>query len=166
MKKKVTKSNKSQSKTQQEIEEILMKTDESPTHKLFIGEEGDLESLDELKRILTGDVDDPKTKYEIYYKGIQKTLKEELPRGSKYEELRKELREEINTFLAGGKRKINGVRGADSRMGYLPTMEKAFDIIFEWRGNVGTLTELLIKFKELNKSSFEKEESAHRIKGR
>lgn len=141
-----------QSDAQREIEDILMRADEAPTLKLFIGEEGDLESLDELKSILVGDVEDPETKYEIYYQGIQKTLRTELPKGSKYKSLKDEVREEINTFLAGGKRKVNGKRGADSRMGYISDTEKAFDVIFSWKGRGGSIAELLMEFQKLNKS--------------
>jgi len=136
---------------QREIDEILLRTDESPTTSLFIGEEGDLETLDELKSIILGDADDPDTKYDLYYHGIDQVLRKELPKGSKYKEMRLELREEINTFLANGKRKVNGKRGADCRMGTLPLMEEAFTIIFTWRSTGANPAVLYNKFRDINK---------------
>lgn len=135
---------------QREIDEILQRTDESPTSSLFIGQEGDLETLDELKSIILGDVDDPETKYDLYYHGIDKVLRVELPKGSKYQSMRLELREELNTFLSNGKRKVNGRRGADCRMGKLPLMEEAFEIIFNWRSSGANPVNLYNTFRKLN----------------
>ena len=148
MEKKITK-NKQDNK-EFEINQIFQLADELPTTKLFIGEEGDLETLDEMKSIITGDTDDPETKYELYYKGIQKVIRSELPKEAKYKQLRDEVREEIAVFLTGGKRKVNGVRGADSRMGRLPLMEKIFEVVFNWRGNNGTPAELYLELRKLN----------------
>lgn len=151
MEKKITKDEQAQRDF--EINQILQMADEVPTTKLFIGEEGDLETLDEMKSIIAGDTDDPETKYDLYYKGIQKVLRSELPRGTKYKQLRDEIREELAVFLTEGKRKINGVRGADSRMGRLPLMEKVFDIVFNWRGDNGTPAELYLEFRRLNEGN-------------
>ena len=144
------KTTSSEDNRRREIEEIMLRADESPTSSLFIGEEGDLETLDEMKAIITGDVDDPETKYELYYHGIDKVLRKELPKGSKYKEMRSELREELNTFLANGKRKINGRRGADCRMGKLPLMEEAFEIVFQWRASGANPVELYNTFRSIN----------------
>ena len=149
MKQKVKKTAKS-TKTQEEILEILAKAEERQNESLFVDEEGDIQSEDEIKKLILEDTDDPELKHELYYKGIQKLLKSGLPKEKKYKEVREIVREEVNTFLAKGKRKKNGYRGADARMGFVGDMEMALDKIISWKANNGTATDLFIVFKELN----------------
>ena len=73
-----------------------------------------------------------------------------MPKGEKYESLRELVREEINTFLARGKRKINGKRGADSRQAYLHDMDTALDALIHWSTNAQSTTELYETFRILN----------------
>lgn len=145
-----TKKKQETPETQEEILNILSKADERQTEFLFIDEEGTLQSEDEIKKLVLGDTDDPDYKYDIYWNGIQKLLKSELPKGKKYEQVREVVREEVNTFLAKGKRKKNGSRGADSRMGYKEDMEIALDTIISWKAKRGTSMELYNEFKALN----------------
>ena len=67
-----------------------------------------------------------------------------------YEDVRELVREEINTFLSRGKRKKNGVRGADSRMCYISDMEASINQIIEWHEKRGTPVEIYNEFKTLN----------------
>lgn len=145
-----TKTAKDKDQSQEEIFDILSKADEKQTEMLFIDEEGMLQSEDEIKKLVLGDADDPDFKHEIYYSGIEKLLKRELPKGKQYEQVRKIVREEINTFLARGKRKKNNYRGADPRMAYKGDMEIALDIIIAWKARRGTSTDLYNEFKALN----------------
>ena len=145
MEQKVKKSDKT-TKTENEILEILAKAEEIATESLFVGEEGNVESVDEVRQMILGDTDDPESKHELYYQGIQKLLKSGLPTGKRFAE----VREEVNTFLARGKRKKNGIRGADSRMGYISDMEAALNQIIEWHEKRGTPFELYNEFKSLN----------------
>lgn len=149
MEQKVKKSKKT-TKTENEILEILAKAEEVATESLFVGEEGDVESVDEVRQIILGDTDDPESKHELYYQGIQKLLKSGLPTGKRFAEVSELVREEVNTFLARGKRKKNGIRGADSRMGYISDMEAALNQIIEWHEKRGTPVELYNEFKSLN----------------
>jgi len=139
-------------KNEQEILEILAKSDEAKYETLFFDADGDLLSVDEKKQILApNDTDDPVEKHTLFYKGIQKILNSELPKGKKYKEVKVLVREEINTFLSRGKTKKGGRRGADARMGYVTDMNTAYEAIIEWAANKESAADLYQRFKELNK---------------
>jgi hypothetical protein len=138
-------------KREQEVNEILAQSEVINTESLFIDAENEIQTVDELKQILIPDhADDPDAKYDKYYYGIQKLLKRGLPQGEKYESVRELVREEINTFLTRGKRKVNGKRGADSRQAYLPDMDVALDALIYWTANAQSTTELYETFRVLN----------------
>ncbi len=140
--------------TQEELEmqSILLKADESRTESLFIDGEGELNTVDEIKHMLIpSDTDDPVVKHEYFYQGIQKILRKELPKGSKYKELRSFIREEINVFLTRGKTKKGGRRGADVRMAYVTDMEMALETLIQWKADRENFTNLITSFVELNK---------------
>lgn len=138
-------------KIEQEVNEILAQSEVVNTESLFIDAENDIQTIDELKQILIPDhADDPDAKYDKYYYGIQKLLKRGLPKGEKYENVRELVREEINTFLTRGKRKVNGKRGADSRQAYLPDMDVALDALIYWTANAQSTIELYETFRVLN----------------
>lgn len=135
-----------------EIQEMFAKADEINTEKLFVDSEGDIMTIDEIKQIIIpSDTDNPAKKYEIYYKGIQKLLKNRLPSGTRYKEVNKQIREEINTYLAGGKRKKGNYRGADARMGNLTYMDITLAEIIQWTAVNGSFTDLYSIFNKLNK---------------
>ncbi|MEN9612314.1 MAG: hypothetical protein RLZZ628_3128 [Bacteroidota bacterium] len=138
-------------KTEQEVNEILAQSEVINTESLFIDAENEIQTVDELKQILIPDfADDPDAKYDKFYYGIQKLLKRGLPKGEKYETLRELVREEINTFLTRGKRKVNGKRGADSRQAYLSDMNLALDALIHWTVQAQSTTELYETFRVLN----------------
>lgn len=138
-------------KTAQEINEILAQSEVINTESLFIDAESEIQTVDELKQILIPDSsDDPSSKYEKYYYGIQRLLKSGLPKGANFESVREIVREEINTFLTRGKRKINGKRGADSRQAYLSDMDIALNALIEWTENIQSTIELYETFRGLN----------------
>lgn len=147
----VQKSDSTLSQQDLEIQEMLAKADESRFESLLIDEEGQVITVDEMKQILIpSDTDDPVLKYDYYYHGIQKLLKKGLPEGDRYKNSRELIREEINTFLARGKRKKLGRRGADSRMGFIPEMEVALENIIQWTAKNESFVELYAIFKKLN----------------
>ena len=59
--------------------------------------------------------------------------------------------EEKNTFLTRGKRKkLDGTRGGDSRMGYISDQEELLNIIIAWIVSNGTMVELFNTLHDLN----------------
>lgn len=133
---------------------ILAKADEIKGEQLVISSSGELKSENELKNIIaSGDFEDPEKKYELYYKGLMKILKDHLPKGKYYKKARKYVYEEKNTFLTRGKRiNENGKRGADSRMSYNSDCEILLSIIIEWVTNKGTMLALFNNLRDLNVS--------------
>jgi hypothetical protein len=117
-----------------EIEEILSVANAKTGEQLVLDELGDLKSQNELKEFALGHIpDDPEQKYDVYYKGVEKLLKKFLPQGDKYKSAREVIREEKKIFLTRG-RKLDkkGIRGADSRMGYIEDMEEVMNLITKW----------------------------------
>lgn len=114
-----------------EIQEIFQRANQEPGDMLLISDEGDIKSENELQRFVLQDTDDPAKKHSVYYDGIEKLLRMYPKPSSKAgKEAMKILREEKNIFLTRGKKKdLNGRRGADVRMAYIPDMQIALDII-------------------------------------
>ncbi|NTW55208.1 MAG: hypothetical protein HGB15_10760 [Chlorobaculum sp.] len=137
-------------KIKEEKLRILAKADEVKGEQLHIGAEG-INIENELRGFVKGLEDDPEKKYELYYKGISRLLRKHLMRGKEYEKARSYIYEEKNTFLTRGKRKKNdGTRGADSRMGYLPEHEEMLNVIIKWIVSNGTMVDIFNTLHELN----------------
>ena len=135
-----------------EIQSILLRADENRAESLFIDGEGELNTVDEIKRILIpSDTDDPVLKHEYFYQGIQKILNKELPKGISNKEFRDLIREEINIFLTRGKTKKAGRRGADVRMAFITDMEIALENLIQWKADRESFVNLFTVFSELNK---------------
>lgn len=104
----------SEEKKSREVEELLFNADKAKTDGLFIDKDNDNVVLkDELQKLIELPTDNPNEKYELYYKVIEKTLREKLPKGDEYKEGNTMLREEKNTFLTGHRKGRDGIRGAD-----------------------------------------------------
>ncbi|CAA0182836.1 hypothetical protein ACE1MK_02850 [Tenacibaculum maritimum] len=138
---------------QEEMERMMLisKADEVVGEQLSIDIDGSIQTEDELKKFALGDIDDPERKYDIYYKGIGKLLKKHLPEGKEYKNARDYIYEEKNTYLTRGHR-INekGIRGADSRMGYIEDAEKILELVTTWIINKGSMVDLYTTFRDLN----------------
>lgn len=117
--------------------ELLQRAHEKKGKQLTIsGETGALEEIDELKQLVGKQLESPEEKYNIYYKGIQKLMKDHLPKGKDYEQMREIIYDEKNIFLNLGKRKSDnkGIRGSDGRMTYQPVMNEMLDVVISWVG--------------------------------
>lgn len=139
--------------TNEELEraEMLKKADSIKGEQLFLGSDNRFESKKEIENYVLKDIDNPEKKYEVYYQGIQKLLREELPTGTSYKESRDLIYEEKNILVTRGHKKDNsGVRGADSRMGYVHDLDVALGIISDWIMERGGLYDLYMKFREEN----------------
>jgi hypothetical protein len=97
--------------------------------------------------------EDPEEKYRIYYLGIQKLLRDYLPKGQKYKQSRDYIYDEKNIFLTRGKAKgPDGVRGGDGRMTYQPDMQRILDETVQWIIARGTMINLYERYWDLNES--------------
>ncbi|MBC7758978.1 MAG: hypothetical protein H7069_08985 [Phormidesmis sp. FL-bin-119] len=131
--------------------EILAKASNVKGEQLSITGSGEVESKNELRTFALGSIEDPEKKFEIYYKGIQKLLKAQLPKGKENKTARDYIYEEKNTYLTRGKR-INraGIRGADGRMGYIADAEEMMAVIMDWIMSNATMVDLYNNLRELN----------------
>lgn len=136
---------------QLEIQKMLMKADETQGEQLAIDDSGELKTEKEIRDFALGDVDNPEAKYEIYYHGIQKLLRQNLPLGNSNENARRVVYDEKNLLINRGKQKnLQGVRGSDGRMAYINDLEMALKIITDWILNKGTTFDLYIAFRQKN----------------
>lgn len=135
---------------------ILKKSNEVAENILF----SDPEEIAGLKELSEGQFEaDPEKSYELFYGGIQRTLSLLLPKDPK---ISKPIRELKNILLTGKEKDPKtGIRGADSRMQGIPTMEDMVDILDTWSRTSLNPMELanllLLKNKELGYISNEKE---------
>lgn len=136
---------------EQERLEILMKADQVKGQQLTIDATGEFYSEDELKKLVLGGVQDPEKMYETYYKGISKLLKQNLPLGNDFKPARDLIYEEKNCFLTRGHRiGDDGIRGADSRMGYVEDAEIILGVVISWVVGKGTPFDLFTILRDLN----------------
>lgn len=141
------------SKADLERLEILQKSNEKIGKQLSINSEtGSLEEIDELRGLIGKEFENPEEKYNIYYKGIEKLLKQYLPKGKEFKTVRRIIREEKSVFLNNGKKKSdnNGIRGSDERMTFQTNMSEILDIIVLWIAESQNSFELYRLFYELN----------------
>ena len=133
------------------LEEIKKLAEEADKNKDFqLGFETEFE--DDLLQIdIIDDIQNPEKSYKVYY-AIEGILKTHLPKGDKYDEVRKFVREEKIIFLTGGKKKDeNGKRGADSRQAYISThLEVALNALLKWVQEGGNTFDLFMTFRQLN----------------
>jgi len=138
---------------QGELERMMLisKADEVIGEQLTIDTDGLLQTEDELKKFALEDIDDPERKYDIYYKGISKLLLKHLPQGKDYKKARDYIYEEKNTYLTRGHRiDQKGIRGADSRMGYIEDAEKILGLTTNWIIKKGSMVDLYSSLRDLN----------------
>ncbi|MDB5013921.1 MAG: hypothetical protein JWQ25_2123 [Daejeonella sp.] len=153
--KSISNAEKSAKKASQEQErlEILAKADEVKGEQLTISITGEVQKENELRQFALGSIEDPEKHYELYYKGINKLLYSNLPKGLGNKPARDYIYEERNTFLTGGKRiKKNGTRGGDGRMGYIADAEELFQVIMDWIIKNGSMVDLFNTLRSLNVS--------------
>jgi hypothetical protein len=134
-----------------ERESILMKADEIKEQTFSFDIDGQIELKNEIADLILEQIDDPETKYHLYYNVVNRLLKKHLPKGEEVKAARDLIYEEKNTFLTKGHRKDERkIRGADGRMAYISDINELINIITEWISNKGTMFDLYIKIKDLN----------------
>ena len=91
---------------------------------------------------------DPDAKHATYYNGLQKLLRDYLPRDPK---VRRMIYDEKNILInRGAAIGPDGVRGSDGRMASVELMEDAIGIVADWLRAGGTALQLYMAFYEEN----------------
>lgn len=131
--------------------EILQKSEEIKGEQLTLNLEAELAVENEAEKLLGQKIDDPVTKFQLYYHGLTKLLKDNLPKGKDYEEVRRIIYDEKNILInRGAKKDEKGIRGSDGRMAYLDDLELALKIVADWTSKKNTPAELFMAFWDKN----------------
>lgn len=131
--------------------EILHKSEEIKGEQLLINLNSEIVIENQADLLLGQKIDDPVQKFQLYYHGLSKLLKDNLPKGKAFEEVRRIVYDEKNVLInRGAKKDENGIRGSDGRMAYLEDLEIAIKIVAEWTSKKGTSAELYMLFWDKN----------------
>ena len=130
---------------EKEMEELIKASQEMKSPQLGLGEE--FEKIPKVDVI--GDIQNPETAYELYYKALFTILKsslKELPKAQ-----REMIYDQKNIFLTRGKVKNErGIRGGDSRQAYLKDLEIALEIVIDWVNEGANPVNLYNAFRDKN----------------
>src|SRR5665648_213702 len=69
--------------------EILQKSEEIKGEQLLLNLDSELVIENEVEKLLGQQIDDPVTKFQLYYNGLAKLLKNNLQKGKDYEDVRR-----------------------------------------------------------------------------
>ncbi len=131
--------------------EILQKSEEIKGEQLLLNLDSELVVENEVEKLLGQQIDDPVTKFQLYYHGLAKLLKDSLPKGKNFEDVRRIVYDEKNILInRGAKKDDKGIRGSDGRMAYLDDLEQAIKIVANWTSKKGTPAELFMDFWDKN----------------
>jgi len=131
--------------------EILQKAEDIKGEQLVLNLDAELAVENEAEKLLSQKIDDPVTKFQLYYHGLTKLLKDNLPKGKGNEEVRRIIYDEKNVLInRGAKKNEKGIRGSDGRMAYLDDIELAIKIVADWTSTKSSPAELFMAFWEKN----------------
>lgn len=139
--------------SQEDIErlEILQRSEEIKGEQLIFNMDAELAIENEAEKLLGQKIDDPVSKFQLYYNGLTKLLKDNLPKGKENEDIRRIIYDEKNILInRGAKKDEKGIRGSDGRMAYLDDLEKAIKIVADWTSKKGSPAELFMAFWDKN----------------
>lgn len=131
--------------------ELLQKSDEIKGEQLSIDVDSNITLENQAEKLIGQQIDDPVQKFQLYYKGLNKLLKDNLPKGKENEEVRRIIYDEKNILInRGAKKDDRGIRGSDGRMAYLEDLEIAIQIVADWTRKKGSSTDLYMAFWDKN----------------
>ena len=131
--------------------ELLQKSEEIKGEQLVLNMDSELAIENEAEKLLGQKIDDPVTKFQLYYNGLTKLLKDNLPKGKEFEDVRRIIYDEKNILInRGAKKDEKGIRGSDGRMAYTDDLEIAIKIVANWASKKGTSAELFMLFWDKN----------------
>ena len=139
------------SKEELERFEILHNAEEVKGEQLSISWDSELVVENEAEKLIGQRIDNPVEKFQLYYKGLNKLLRDFLPKGKENKEARRIIYDEKNVLInRGAKKDENGIRGSDGRMAYLEDLELALQIVAGWITNKGSYFDLYMAFWDKN----------------
>jgi len=131
--------------------ELLQKSDEIKGEQLTIDIDSKIKFENQAEILIGQKIDDPVQKFQLYYNGLNKLLKDNLPKGKENEEVRRIIYDEKNILInRGAKKDDRGIRGSDGRMAYLEDLEFAIQIVADWTSKKGSSTDLYMAFWDKN----------------
>lgn len=131
--------------------EILQNSEEVKGEQLFINLDSEIVGENQAEKLLGQKIDDPVQKFQLYYHGLNKLLKDSLPKGKTFEDVRRIVLDEKNILInRGAKKDKKGIRGSDGRMAYLEDLEEAIKIVANWTAKKGTPAELFMAYWDKN----------------
>lgn len=139
------------SKEELERLEILQTAEDVKGEQLSLNWNSELVVENEAKKLIGQRIDNPVEKFQLYYKGLNRLLRDFLPKGKENEEARRIIYDEKNVLInRGAKKDENGIRGSDGRMAYLDDLEQAILIVADWITNKGSYYDLYKAFWNKN----------------
>ena len=131
--------------------EILHKADEVKGEQLSIDVNSEITVENQAEKLLGQRIDDPVEKFQLYYHGLTKLLKDNLPKGKENEQVRRIVYDEKNVLInRGAKKDKKGIRGSDGRMAYIEDLEAAIVIVADWISRKSSPAELFMAFWDKN----------------
>lgn len=131
--------------------EILQKADEVKGEQLSINLDSEITVENQAIKLLGQRIDDPVEKFQLYYHGLTKLLKDNLPKGKENEQVRRIIYDEKNILInRGAKKDEKGIRGSDGRMAYVEDLETAIQIVADWISKKESPSELFMAFWDKN----------------
>lgn len=131
--------------------EILQKSEDVKGEQLIINLDSELVIENQAELLLGQRIDDPVEKFQLYYHGLTKLLKDNLPKGKEFEDVRRIVYDEKNILInRGAKKDEKGIRGSDGRMAYIEDLEEAIKIVADWTSRKGSPAELFMAFWDKN----------------
>jgi hypothetical protein len=149
--KQLQKNKKELSKEDIERLEILQKANEVKGEQLSLDIDSEIHVENQADQLLGQKIDDPVVKFQLYYQGLAKLLKDNLPKGKENEDVRRIVYDEKNILInRGAKKDEKGIRGSDGRMAYVEDLERAIEIVANWTSRKGSPAELFMAFWDKN----------------
>lgn len=131
--------------------ELLQKADEVKGEQLSINLDSEITIENQAVKLLGQTIDDPVEKFQLYYHGLSKLLKDNLPKGKKNEQVRRIVYDEKNILInRGAKKDERGIRGSDGRMAYIEDLEIAIQIVADWISKKGSPSDIFMAFWDKN----------------
>ena len=148
---KINKKQRELSKEDLERLKIFQKAEEIKGEQLSINLDSEITVENQAVKLLGQRIDDPVEKFQLYYHGLSKLLKDNLPKGKENEDVRRIIYDEKNILInRGAKKNDKGIRGSDGRMAYIEDLETAIQIVADWISRKGSSSEIFMAFWDKN----------------
>ena len=97
--------------------EILHEAEQVKGEQLMLDINTNIVIENQAETLIGQKIDDPVQKFQLYYKGLNNLLRDNLPKGKENEHVRRIIYDEKNILInRGAKKDEKGIRGSDGRM--------------------------------------------------